>query len=126
MRNKYFRSSVLLIVFIFKKCRLPYENSDSRKVTQNNRISVTFFLARVILLIYNRLSFISYQRKYFIGTKLLFTSVITLELLTFDEPVYMHWNVCCHDNGRGITKIGRILTQVEYFLFVSFRLNKVC
>jgi len=66
------------------------------------------------------------KKIYFIGTKLLFTSVITLELLTFDESVYVHWNVCCHGNGQAITKIGRILIQVKYFLFVSFRLNKVC
>ena len=53
------RPSVLSIVFVFKKFRLPYENPDSKNVTKN-RISVTFFMATILSFPYNRPSFISY------------------------------------------------------------------
>ena len=46
-------SSVLLIVFVFKKCRPPYGNSDSKK--RNTKYDIcNFFLATILLFIYNR------------------------------------------------------------------------
>ena len=66
-------------MYIFKKYIARYENSISKNVTQG-WISVTFFLA-TILHSFLTDQVLSYCRKYFLCTKLLFTSFILLEFL---------------------------------------------
>jgi hypothetical protein len=62
-------------------CSLFPSRVGLRTYQHPRRISVTFFLATLLLFIYNIPRFISHQRKYFLGTKLLFTSVIQLDYL---------------------------------------------